>query len=95
MNVASVLAWRAARRQSSRMPLARIDLPRGKTPEYRRTIGDVVYEAMIRTINVPANDRFQVIDIVEEDAVQVVHVRVDVARHRNVDKKERLAASFP
>lgn len=61
MNVATVLAWQAARRQSSCMPLARIDLPRGKTPEYRRTIGDVVYEAMIRTINVPPNDRFQVI----------------------------------
>jgi phenylpyruvate tautomerase PptA (4-oxalocrotonate tautomerase family) len=43
------------------MPLVRIDLPRGKSPEYRRTIGEVVYEAMIQTINVPANDRFQII----------------------------------
>jgi phenylpyruvate tautomerase PptA (4-oxalocrotonate tautomerase family) len=43
------------------MPLVRIDLPRGKSPEYRRGLGDVVYEAMIQTINVPANDRFQVI----------------------------------
>lgn len=43
------------------MPLVRIDLPRGKNPEYRRTLGDVVYDAMIQTINVPANDRFQVI----------------------------------
>jgi len=44
------------------MPLVRIDLPRGKSTEYRRTLGDVVYEAMIQTINVPANDRFQVIN---------------------------------
>jgi len=43
------------------MPLVRIDLPRGKSTEYRRTLGDVVYEAMIQTINVPANDRFQII----------------------------------
>jgi 4-oxalocrotonate tautomerase len=43
------------------MPLVRIDLPRGKTPEYRRTLGEVVYDAMIQTINVPANDRFQII----------------------------------
>lgn len=43
------------------MPLVRIELPRGKNPEYRRTLGDVVYDAMIQTINVPANDRFQVI----------------------------------
>jgi 4-oxalocrotonate tautomerase len=28
------------------MPLARIDLVQGKSDEYRRTIGDVVYEAM-------------------------------------------------
>lgn len=43
------------------MPLVRIDLVKGKTPEYRRTIGEVVYEAMLTTINVPKNDRFQVI----------------------------------
>jgi 4-oxalocrotonate tautomerase len=43
------------------MPLVRIDLPRGKSVEYRRTLGDVVYEAMLQTINVPANDRFQII----------------------------------
>jgi len=30
------------------MPLARIDLAQGKSPEYRRTIGDVVYEAVVR-----------------------------------------------
>lgn len=43
------------------MPLVRIDLPRGKSPEYRRTLADVVYDAMIGTMNVPVNDRFQVI----------------------------------
>jgi len=43
------------------MPLVRIDLCKGKTPEYRRTIGEVVYEAMIATINVPKNDRFQIL----------------------------------
>ena len=44
------------------MPLVRFDVPRGKSPEYRRTLNEVVYEAMIKTINVPANDRFQVIN---------------------------------
>ncbi len=43
------------------MPLARIDLIEGKTKEYRQTIGDVVYEAMRATLNVPEGDRFQVI----------------------------------
>jgi len=43
------------------MPLARIDLIAGKPAEYRRTIGDVVYQAMLDTLNVPKDDRFQVI----------------------------------
>jgi len=43
------------------MPLARIDLVEGKSADYRRTIGEVVYDAMVNTINVPKNDRFQII----------------------------------
>jgi len=48
------------------MPLARIDVPRGRTAAFRRTVGDVVYESMLETLKVPANDRFQVIS--EHDA---------------------------
>jgi len=43
------------------MPLARIDLPAGKPAGYARTVADVVYEAMLATLNAPKNDRFQVI----------------------------------
>jgi 4-oxalocrotonate tautomerase len=43
------------------MPLVRIDLAQGKSADYRSTIGDVVYDAMIATLNVPQNDRFQII----------------------------------
>lgn len=43
------------------MPLARIDVPKGKTSEYRSAVGDTVYEAMIAVLNVPQDDRFQVI----------------------------------
>ena len=43
------------------MPLVRIDLREGKSPEYRRQIGDLVYRAMRETINMPEHDRFQVI----------------------------------
>jgi 4-oxalocrotonate tautomerase len=52
------------------MPLVRIDLRKGKPSHYRRTIGDVVYEAMRATINVPENDRFQV--IAEHDAENLI-----------------------
>jgi 4-oxalocrotonate tautomerase len=43
------------------MPLARIDLIEGKSVEYRRTIGDVVYNAIIEHLKAPKGDRFQVI----------------------------------
>lgn len=43
------------------MPFARIDLTVGKSAEFRRTVGEVVYDAMIDVINVPKDDRFQVI----------------------------------
>jgi 4-oxalocrotonate tautomerase len=43
------------------MPLVRIDLVEGKTPEYRIEIGRIVYQAMLDVMNVPKNDRFQVI----------------------------------
>jgi phenylpyruvate tautomerase PptA (4-oxalocrotonate tautomerase family) len=43
------------------MPLARIDVPIGKSADYRSAIGEVVYNAMIGVLNVPKDDRFQVI----------------------------------
>jgi 4-oxalocrotonate tautomerase len=47
--------------KEEQMPLARIDIVRGKTAAYKRTIADVVYEAMIEILKAPANDRFQII----------------------------------
>jgi phenylpyruvate tautomerase PptA (4-oxalocrotonate tautomerase family) len=43
------------------MPLVRIDLVQGKPADYRRAIGQAIYEAMRATINVPENDNFQII----------------------------------
>jgi phenylpyruvate tautomerase PptA (4-oxalocrotonate tautomerase family) len=43
------------------MPLVRIDLIRGKSAEYRRTLGDIVYKALIDVINIPEDDKFQII----------------------------------
>ena len=43
------------------MPLARIDLIRGKSALFRKTVGEIVYQAMTDIINVPVNDKFQVI----------------------------------
>ena len=43
------------------MPFVRIDLARGKPAEYRKALGEIVYQAMRETIDVPENDKFQVI----------------------------------
>jgi 4-oxalocrotonate tautomerase len=43
------------------MPLVRIDLLEGKPPEYRKQVGQVVYQAMLDTLGVPKDDRFQII----------------------------------
>jgi 4-oxalocrotonate tautomerase len=51
--------------KESSMPLARIDLLKGKDAAYRQNIGRVVYEAMIN-VGVPEKDRFQIIN--EHDA---------------------------
>lgn len=39
------------------MPFVRIALMKGKSAEYQKKVGDIVYQAMIDTLNVPANDR--------------------------------------
>jgi 4-oxalocrotonate tautomerase len=43
------------------MPFVRIDLIEGKSAKYRKTLGEIVYKAMTKAINVPENDKFQVI----------------------------------
>jgi 4-oxalocrotonate tautomerase len=49
------------------MPLARIDLRRGKPPAYRKAICDGIYRALRETFNVPENDRFLVVNEHEPD----------------------------
>jgi phenylpyruvate tautomerase PptA (4-oxalocrotonate tautomerase family) len=43
------------------MPLVRIDLIRGKSVQFRKTLGEIIYQAMREVIDVPANDKFQII----------------------------------
>jgi 4-oxalocrotonate tautomerase len=50
-----------AHQEDSTMPLVRIDLVAGKSFEFRKTLGEIIYQAMREVINVPANDKFQII----------------------------------
>lgn len=44
------------------MPFARIDLNKGKSPEYRATLADVVYEGIVGVLKAPDGDRFIVVN---------------------------------
>ena len=49
------------------MPLVRITLRKGHSPEFLRDAGNAIHEALVAQANVPADDRFQVFDEVEHD----------------------------
>ncbi|MEY8371566.1 tautomerase family protein [Aerococcaceae bacterium 50-4] len=44
------------------MPLVRINLLEGKTAEFKKQLGELVYEAMLETIGMPEEDKFVVIN---------------------------------
>jgi 4-oxalocrotonate tautomerase len=87
------------------MPLVRIDLRAGHSPAVRQAVGDAVHRAMVETIGVPPDDRFQVITehppeglvydpgylgIRRSDAV--VFIQITLNAGRTVDQKRVLYA---
>jgi phenylpyruvate tautomerase PptA (4-oxalocrotonate tautomerase family) len=87
------------------MPLVRIDLREGTTAEYRAAIGDAVHRAMVETIKVPENDRFQVIAEHPRDGLvhdpgylgirrsdAVVFIQITLNAGRTVELKKALYA---
>ncbi len=51
------------------MPLVRIYLRKGKSADYLRGVADAVHQALVAQANVPPDDRFQVIEQLDEDAL--------------------------
>lgn len=87
------------------MPLVRITLARGKDAPTRRAIADGVHAALVATANVPADDRFQVIEQVDADDLlfdpsylgirrqgPVVFVQITLNTGRSVEVKRALYA---
>jgi phenylpyruvate tautomerase PptA (4-oxalocrotonate tautomerase family) len=62
------------------MPLVRIDLRRGKSPEYRKAICDGVYRALRETFNVPEEDRFMVVNEHDGDGLSFSRNYMNIAR---------------
>ena len=51
------------------MPLVRISLLKGKSPEHRRAVADGVHAALVETYGVPADDRLQLIEQLDPGAL--------------------------
>jgi len=53
------------------MPLVRIALRKGTKPEFRRALSDSIHRAMVETIGIPEQDKFQI--ITEHDADSLIY----------------------
>ena len=51
------------------MPLVKLWMLHGKSPEFLRTAADCVHEALVAQANVPADDRFQIIQQLDADSL--------------------------
>jgi 4-oxalocrotonate tautomerase len=87
------------------MPLVRIDLLRGKSPQYRKAICDGVYQALRETFNVPDEDRFMAVTEHGSDDLSFsssymniarsegfVMIQLTVSNTRTVEQKKALYA---
>lgn len=85
------------------MPLVRIDLRRGKAAPYRKALGEIVYQAMRETIDVPENDKFVIVTEHAADEMNVsadylgsafgsdiVFIQITLNAGRSLDKKKAL-----
>jgi phenylpyruvate tautomerase PptA (4-oxalocrotonate tautomerase family) len=62
------------------MPLVRVSLRKGKSDDYKKAIGDGVYQALRETFNVPAEDRFVTVCEHSESEFQFSKTYMDIAR---------------
>ncbi|HSB00804.1 MAG TPA: tautomerase family protein [Anaerolineales bacterium] len=51
------------------MPLVQIHLLQGKPAEFRRKVGEIIYQTMLDTINVPPRDNFQIVTEHDQDSL--------------------------
>jgi phenylpyruvate tautomerase PptA (4-oxalocrotonate tautomerase family) len=85
------------------MPLVRIALRRGNPPAFARSVADGVHRAMVETIDIPADDRFQIVSEHGEDGLicdpnylgirrsdDVVFVQITLRAGRSAAKKQAL-----
>ena len=89
------------------MPLVRMTLTAGRPAAERRRIADAIHKALVDTANVPADDRFQVVQEVPADSLiwdagylgqsrsaQVVFIEITLNTGRTVEVKKALYAAI-
>jgi len=89
------------------MPLVKLYLRKGKSPEYVRSVADAVHEALVAAANVPADDRFQIIQQLEDDRLiahptyggvnrsrDLIMVEITLNSGRTVEIKKKLYAEI-
>jgi 4-oxalocrotonate tautomerase len=87
------------------MPLVRIALRKGKSPAYRRAISDSIHRAMVETIKIPEQDRFQIVTEHDDAGLiydpaylgisrsdNVVLIQITLSAGRTVDVRKALFA---
>ncbi|WP_371030133.1 tautomerase family protein [Pseudoclavibacter sp. JSM 162008] len=87
------------------MPLVRIDVNAGRTPEQISSIADAIHDAIVAEYGIPARDRFQIItehqggQIIAQDAGLgfdrsngVVMIQIFTQRGRTTEAKQSLYA---
>ena len=89
------------------MPLVRIDLPESVARERRTAIADIVYQTLVDILDVPENDRFQIVTARGADTLLIDRTYLGIDRSdealiiditlnagRSVDLKKRFYASL-
>lgn len=89
------------------MPLVRITLRKGRTRDYIRDASNAIHDALVATANVPADDRFHVIEEVDDDRLiahpsyggvnrsdNVLFVQITLNTGRTIDVKRALYADI-
>src|SRR4051794_6080039 len=87
------------------MPLVRVALRKGTTPEFRRALSDSIHRAMVETIKIPEQDKFQIIAECDEIGLvydpsylniprtdAIVMIQITISAGRTVEVKKALFA---
>jgi phenylpyruvate tautomerase PptA (4-oxalocrotonate tautomerase family) len=83
------------------MPLVRIDLIKGRTPQEVSTVASAIHDALVEVMKIPARDRFQIVtqhepyEIYAEDAglgferdTSVVMIQITTQKGRSLNEKQ-------